>query len=87
MLVVLGYRMVPYHSEKYVTIMDFNDMEFSKIPFKYLYEIFSKMNVYYCGNSQRAFIYNSKGKYFLKKESKLCGKWLVGLSPNTQRKT
>jgi len=37
MLVVLGYKMVPYHNEKYVTIMDFNDMEFSKIPFKYLY--------------------------------------------------
>jgi hypothetical protein len=86
MLVVLGYRMIPYHSEKYVTIMDFNDMEFSKIPFKYLYEMFSKMNIYYCGNSQRAFVYNSKGILVIIKVCTLYGKWPVDLCLNTLKK-
>ncbi len=41
--------------------MDFNDMDITSIPFKFLFEIFNRMNIYYCGNSQRAFLYNSKG--------------------------
>lgn len=41
--------------------MDFNDMDLSDIPFLVLYDIFSRMNIYYCGNSHRSFIYNSKG--------------------------
>jgi hypothetical protein len=38
MLVVLGYRMVPYHAEKYTMIMDFNDIAFADIPYMYLYD-------------------------------------------------
>lgn len=41
--------------------MDFNDMDFGDIPFLVLYDIFTRMNIYYCGNSHRTFIYNSKG--------------------------
>ena len=41
--------------------MDFNDMDFGDIPFLLLYNIFNKMNIYYCGNSHRTFLYNSKG--------------------------
>jgi len=41
--------------------MDFNDMDFSDIPFLVLYDIFTRMNIYYCGNSHLSFIYNSKG--------------------------
>lgn len=41
--------------------MDFNDMDFSDIPFMVLYDIFTRMNIYYCSNTQRSFIYNSQG--------------------------
>lgn len=41
--------------------MDFNDMDFSDIPFLVLYDIFTRMNIYYCSNTQRSFIYNSQG--------------------------
>lgn len=41
--------------------MDFNDMDFSSIPFLILFDIFTKMNIYYCGNVYKTFIYNSQG--------------------------
>ncbi len=58
---VMGYKMVPYHAEKYIAIMDFNNMSLTDIPYKYIYEVFSKMDVYYCGNMEKAFVYNIKG--------------------------
>lgn len=61
LLIVTNFKMTPYHNEKYVTIMDFNDMDFSSIPFMVLFDIFTRMNIYYCGNSHQTFIYNSKG--------------------------
>ena len=61
LLIVMNFKMLPYHNEKYVTIMDFNDMDFGEIPFVTLFDIFSRMNIYYCGNSHRSFLYNSKG--------------------------
>ena len=36
-------------------------MDFSSIPFLVLFDIFTKMNIYYCANSHRTFILNSKG--------------------------
>ena len=41
--------------------MDFNDISIKDIPFKFLFQVFNRMNIYYCGNSHRAFLYNSKG--------------------------
>ena len=61
MLVVLGYKMVPYHAEKYNLIMDFNDISLSDIPYSYLYESLEKVGIYYCGNTQKTFLYNSAG--------------------------
>lgn len=61
MLVVLGYRMVPYHAEKYTMIMDFNDIAFSDIPYVYLYDALDKINIFYCNNSERTLVYNSAG--------------------------
>jgi hypothetical protein len=43
--------MTPYYAEKYIVIMDFNNMDLTDIPYKYLYDILSKMSVYYCGNT------------------------------------
>jgi hypothetical protein len=41
--------------------MDFNDINITDIPFAFLFDIFNRMNVYYCGYAHRAFLYNSKG--------------------------
>jgi hypothetical protein len=61
MLVILGYKMVPYHAEKYNLIMDFNHISFSDIPYGYLYDALEKINNYYCGNSEKTFLFNSQG--------------------------
>ena len=61
LLIVTNFKMTPYHNEKYITIMDFNDMDFSSIPFLVLFDIFTKMNLYYCSTSHRTFLYNSRG--------------------------
>ena len=37
MLVVLGFRTVPFYAEKYVCIFDLCNVNFTDIPFKYLY--------------------------------------------------
>jgi hypothetical protein len=37
MLVVLGFRTVPYHAEKYINIFDLCDMNMTEIPYKYLF--------------------------------------------------
>jgi len=37
MLVVLGFRMVPYHAEKYNFIMDLNNISIPDLPLRYLY--------------------------------------------------
>jgi len=60
-LVVMGFKMVPYHAEKYTVIMDFNDISLGDIPYGYLYDALQKMGIYYCGNSERTLIYNSTG--------------------------
>ena len=65
MLIILGFKMVPYHAEKYVLLLDFNDISFTDIPIMYLYEALEKINLYYCGNSEKTFIYNSKGISYL----------------------
>lgn len=51
MLVVLGFKMVPYHAEKYNLIMDFNDISLTDIPYVYLYESLDKLGIYYAGNT------------------------------------
>lgn len=33
MLVVMGYRMVPYFAEKYILLFDLNHMKLSEIPY------------------------------------------------------
>jgi len=43
--------MIPYHIEKYILLMDFNDISFTDIPIMYLKEAIDKINMYYCGNS------------------------------------
>ena len=37
MLVVIGFRNVPYHAEKYINIFDLCDMNMTEIPYKYLF--------------------------------------------------
>ncbi len=59
MLVVLGYRMVPYHSEKYNLIIDLNNISLSNIPFRILYAALEKLGIYYCGNTEKTFVYNA----------------------------
>ena len=61
LLVVLGYRTVPYHAEKYINIFDLCNMNMTEIPYMYLYEVFTAMNLYYCGNTERTFVFNAKG--------------------------
>ena len=61
LLVVLGYRTVPYHAEKYINIFDLCNMNMTDIPYFYLLEVFTAMNLYYCGNTEKTFIYNCKG--------------------------
>ena len=58
LLVVIGYMMVPYHAEKYVFLVDINNMSFSDIPYKYLFEVLTKMGTFYCGNVEKTIIYN-----------------------------
>ncbi len=61
MLVVLGYRMVPYHAEKYNLILDLNDISLTKIPYKYMFTALEKLGIYYCGNTEKTFVYNAEG--------------------------
>lgn len=61
MLVVLGYRTVPYHAEKYINIFDLCNMNMTEIPYMYLFEVFTAMNLYYSGNTEKTFVFNCKG--------------------------
>lgn len=61
MLVVFGYKMVPYHAEKYNLIMDFNNISLTDIPFVILYEALDLIGLFYCGCSEKAYIFNSEG--------------------------
>lgn len=61
MLVVKTYRMVPHNAEKFVLIIDFNDISFTSIPYLNLLDIVRKMSTFYCGLSERTFLYNSTG--------------------------
>lgn len=61
MLVVLGFRTVPYHAEKYICIFDLNNMTATQVPYKYLYSVLNIMNLVYCGNVERTFICNASG--------------------------
>ena len=33
----------------------------TQIPYRYLYGVFTAMNLYYCGNTAKTYIYNAKG--------------------------
>jgi hypothetical protein len=61
MLVVFGYKMVPYHAEKYNLIMDFNNISLTDIPFVILYEALDLIGLFYCCSSEKAYIFNSEG--------------------------
>lgn len=61
MLIVLGFRTVPYHAEKYVNIFDLCDMNMTQIPYVYLYEVFTAMGLYYAGNTEKTYVFNAKG--------------------------
>jgi hypothetical protein len=61
MLIVLGFRTVPYYAEKYVCIFDLCGMSFTQIPKKYMYEVMNAMNLHYCGNVEKTYIFNGKG--------------------------
>jgi hypothetical protein len=37
MIIVLGFRMVPYHAEKYNFFMDLNNISIPDLPLRYLY--------------------------------------------------
>ena len=52
---------MPYHAEKYVCVFDFNNMNATDVPYKYLYEVMIAMNLYYCGNVEKTVVYNAKG--------------------------
>jgi hypothetical protein len=60
-LIVKCFKMVPYHAEKYILIIDFNDISFTSIPYFELYGIINKMGTYYCGLTERTFLFNSSG--------------------------
>jgi hypothetical protein len=78
MLVVLGYKMVPYHSEKNVLILDFDSTSITDIPFRYLWLALDRLQTYYCANVQMIFVFNTKGigqlwnmvSYFLNESQK-----------------
>jgi hypothetical protein len=36
-------------------------MSFTSIPYYHLYNILTQMGIYYCGLSERTFLYNSSG--------------------------
>jgi hypothetical protein len=49
MLTVLHYRMVPYHAEKLIFIIDFGTMALTRIPVFSMWEELRKIGVCYCG--------------------------------------
>jgi len=53
--------MVPYHAEKYNLFMDLNNISLANIPYKYLYHALEKISIYYCGNSEKTFVFNAEG--------------------------
>ena len=61
MMVVLGFRMVPYHAEKNILIVDLNNMSLSKVPFKLMFSTLEKIQTCYCGTMQKIFVFNSSG--------------------------
>lgn len=50
MLIVMGIRVVPHYAEKYVCIFDLANMNMTELPYKYLYEVFKAIGLYYCSN-------------------------------------
>jgi hypothetical protein len=61
MLVVKAFRMVPYHAEKFVLLIDFNDISLASMPYFQIYDILRKMGTYFCGLTERTLLYNSVG--------------------------
>lgn len=61
MMVVLGFRMVPYHAEKNILIIDLDDMALSKVPFKYMLACLDKIQTCYCGLMQKIYVFNGSG--------------------------
>ena len=60
MLVIIGYRMVPYHAEKLTTILDFTNVSLSDLPVKLIYEQIKKLGVYYCAFGEKTIVYDLK---------------------------
>jgi hypothetical protein len=61
MLVVKAFKMVPYHAEKFVLLIDFNDISLTSIPYFQVIDILSNMGTYFCGLTERTLLYNSVG--------------------------
>lgn len=61
MYVVQRFRMVPYHAEKYLLVIDLNDMKVSKIPYMKIYKIMHNMSCIYTGFIKRVLILNFSG--------------------------
>lgn len=59
MLTIFHYRMVPYHAEKLVFIVDFGTMALTRIPVFSLWEEIRKLGVLYCGITERTIVFNS----------------------------
>ena len=59
MYVVQRYRMVPYHAEKYLLIIDLNNMNVSDIPYMKIYKIMHNVSCLYTGFIKKVLVLNS----------------------------
>ena len=61
MIVLCAYKMEPYHSEKYIIIIDLNHMNISQIPYPRIYACLTKLSLYSCGFTDQNFVANASG--------------------------
>jgi hypothetical protein len=61
MLVITEYKMVPYHSEKYLIIIDLNNMNIAQIPYPRIYSCLTKLSLYACGFTDINYVVNASG--------------------------
>ena len=61
MYIVQRYKMVPYHAEKYLLVIDLNGMNVSEIPYMKLYKIMHNVSCLYTGFVKKVLVLNSSG--------------------------
>ena len=59
MLMIYHYRMVPYHAEKALFLIDFGSVSLTSLPILSLFDEFKKVGICYCGITEKTVLFNA----------------------------